>query len=209
MLAIFFLLIIVQDLENHQTVSFIEQFKGRWVFWLNWFLLLLAFAVPLLWYFTDYKLLLWDVSWYTLVILLLIRPLAEILPSWLWLRRLILLRQGLGVLSAMAVVTNLFLGIWSAPGLFFSWENWGIANPSIAGHIAELTALILLITSNRLSQRLLGIWWKRVQRLAYLYFFSAGLYLGFVFGKTSAFVGLALVSILWIAAYVKRHRLIE
>ena len=48
------------------------------------------------------------------------------------------------------------------------WELW---YPIIA-RLSELTALILLVTSNDFSQKFLGKWWKRIQRTSYIYFIT-------------------------------------
>ena len=170
---------------------------------MNWIFILLAAIVPAVWYFTDLKNLLWDVSWYSVTVLLLIRPLGDLLLRFTWLRRLLLLRQGLGILSSAVVVTNLAFTVAGDPFALFSATAWGIDNPSTLGHIAELTGFVLLVTSNGFSQRLLGTWWKRIQRFAYFYFFAAGIYLVYL-GKTGAAVSMALVALLWIAAYIKK-----
>jgi len=63
---------------------------------------------------------------------------------------------------------------------------------------------VLLITSNEMSRKLLGPWWKRIQRLSYVYFFFAGVYLLYI-GKTIVFPSMVLVAILWLAAHLKNR----
>jgi DMSO/TMAO reductase YedYZ heme-binding membrane subunit len=43
---------------------------------------------------------------------------------------------------------------------------------NIFPRLSEVTALILFVTSNNFSQKLLGKNWKRIQKLAYVYFLS-------------------------------------
>lgn len=172
----------------------------------NWALIAVSASVPAVWYFTDLKNLLWDVSWYAVTLLLLMRPLGDLLPRLTWLRRSLVLRQGLGILSSAVVVTNLALTLANDPLALLHQYAWDPGNPSTLGHIAEVTGLVLLITSNAFSQRLLGKWWKRIQRFAYLYFFSAGVYLVYL-GKTGAAVSMVLVAAVWLVAYVRnRHK---
>lgn len=54
---------------------------------------------------------------------------------------------------------------------YFASANWNSFYP-ILSRVSEITAVILLITSNNFSQRKLGIWWKRIQRSSYLYFLA-------------------------------------
>lgn len=74
----------------------------------QWALIALSCAVPFVWgFFPAYRQTLWDVSWIAAVVLMSIRPLADLFPKILLLRALIPLRKGLGILSATVVVTNL------------------------------------------------------------------------------------------------------
>ncbi|MCH2189279.1 hypothetical protein MK079_05640, partial [Candidatus Gracilibacteria bacterium] len=80
-------------------------------------------------------------------------------------------------LTATIVVTNLVANGFTRIdflGNYFSLANWGFGYP-LLGRISEMTALILLSTSNIWSMKKLGKNWKRIQRLSYLYFISGGL----------------------------------
>lgn len=120
---------------------------------------------------------LYAISWYAVVFVMAIRPLADLFPKYRFLRQLCMLRRGFGILSAMIIVTMLFdKWIWN-PGSFFAfftltWWSWGY--PLIA-RLSEITALILLFTSNNISQKLLKKNWKRVQTTSYIYFISWGI----------------------------------
>ena len=171
----------------------------------NILLLWTAAIVPFVWYFFDQlHTQLWDISWIAVTLLMCIRPLADILPQYPMLRRLLPWRQGLGVLSAAVVMSNATATYIVNPSLLVSASTWDIQSVSILGHVAEVAGLLLIITSNRFSQKHLGAWWKRVQWLSYVYFFAAGVYL-FSFGKVSALLGMVLVAVLWVAAALMRQ----
>jgi DMSO/TMAO reductase YedYZ heme-binding membrane subunit len=57
---------------------------------------------------------------------------------------------------------------------------------NLAARLSEITAILLFVTSNNISQKMMGIWWKRIQKLSYIYFISAGLYIA-SFGDTIAY----------------------
>jgi DMSO/TMAO reductase YedYZ heme-binding membrane subunit len=73
--------------------------------------------------------------------------------------------------------------------IYWSWENY-----IFLAHLGDLTAIILLITSNNFSKEILGKWWKKIQKLSYVYFFSSALYLSLAFGDFVAGIGIIAVS---------------
>lgn len=173
-------------------------------------LLTLAALTPLLWSIEDTRAILWDVSWYTLTILMLIRPVANLTPKKWKLIRFLPYRKELGILSASVVVTNaLYNFIPMGTGFFAHYfgEYWITTFPAVAGHLAELVVVPLLLTSNRHVQKRMKKWWKPVQRLSYLYFYGAGIFLNSI-GKTDALISMIIVgTIATFAALKKRNRL--
>ena len=127
----------------------------------NWLLIALSAAVPFAWWlFPAYKSDLWSVSWITVVTLMCIRPLADIFPNILFFRSVLPLRKGLGILSASVVATSLAFTLAAASSTkimstYFSAKGWGIASRSAFARISEITGVLLLITSNSFSQKLL------------------------------------------------------
>ena len=127
----------------------------------NWLLIALSAAVPFAWWlFPAYKSDLWSVSWITVVTLMCIRPLADIFPKILFFRSVLPLRKGLGILSASVVATSLAFTLAAASSTkimstYFSAKGWGIASRSAFARISEITGVLLLITSNSFSQKLL------------------------------------------------------
>ncbi len=169
----------------------------NWVFiWASWGCVV-AF---LLWH--QYAIL-WDISWWSVVLLMSIRPLADIFRNIPLLRKAVLLRQWLGILSSIIVVTIL------AYTTYTSWENiittyttpasWSLTWYKFFARLSELTAIILLITSNRFSQKLLWKWRKKLHKLAYVYFYTAGIYI-FSLWKIEALRSMLLVTMLVVVA---------
>ncbi len=111
---------------------------------------------------------------------MLIRPLADLFPDVAFLRPLVILRKGLGVLSA-SIIVSFMLSRLLLEGVgylteFFTPDRWSLVTGAFLSPVGDLSALILLITSNRFSKRILGKNWKRVQKLAYVYFYVGCLY---------------------------------
>lgn len=127
----------------------------------QWFLIAASAAVPFVWWlFPDYKNELWSVSWISVVTLMCIRPLADIFPKILFFRSVLPLRKGLGILSASVVVTSLAFMLATASSkkivsTYFSAKGWGFASRSAFARISEITGVLLFVTSNTFSQKLL------------------------------------------------------
>ena len=76
---------------------------------------------------------------------------------------------------------------------------------NIFPRLSEITALILFITSNNFSQKILGKNWKRIQKLAYVYFISGGVFI-YSFGKDEALYSMIIATILYFAAVFKNWK---
>ena len=179
-----------------------NNFLSKWHIILDNFFLYVSFVVPILWYYGFDKQLLFDISWYALLFVMLIRPLSDFFKGNMVLKKLIRLRKWLWVMSAMVIVTNLFFsyGFFFLSSEYFASRNWDFFNSNLFARLWEITWLILLITSNDFSIRLLWRWWKRIQRLSYLYFISWGVFLHYIW-KTEVIYHMLLVLIFWIFAY--------
>ena len=70
---------------------------------------------------------LYVISWYAVVFVMIIRPLADIFPKQRWLRQLTMLRRAFGIVSAMIIVTLLldkWIGNSSSFIAFFTPASW-------------------------------------------------------------------------------------
>ncbi len=145
----------------------------------------------------------------TLFFVMMIRPLADLFRGVRWLRPLVILRKGAGVLSASVVVSFILSKIMVDAGSYFAamitGAYWSFTNMAIAAHSADIAAVLLLVTSNNLSKRVLGRWWKRIQRLSYVYFYGSGLYVTVQFGDKVVLWYLILVTVVTTLAYMRNH----
>ncbi len=138
---------------------------------------------------------------------MLIRPLSAVTPKKWKLIRFLSYRKDLGILSASVVVSNALynfipMGIDFFPYYFGSY--WSVSPALIAGHLAELVAFPLLLTSNIHVQRKMRRWWKPVQRLSYIYFYGAGIFLTSL-GKNDVFISMIIVTFVMAAAVIKKR----
>ena len=149
--------------------------------------------------------LLFAVAHTTLFLVMAIRPLADLLPQFRFIRPLVILRKGVGVLSASIVVSFIISKlIMDAGGYFenfFSLSYWSVISLAFFAHSADVAAVILLVTSNNLSKKILGVNWKRVQKLAYVYFYASGIYVFGMFGDTLVLSYMVAVTVLTTLAY--------
>lgn len=119
----------------------------------------------------------YHLSWLALLFVMSIRPLSQIFPNIKIFKQMIFLRKALWILSASIIVSKLVWSMVTQPDFFFSYlslAKWEIGYALLA-RISELTAVILLVTSNNYSIKKLKKNWKRIQYLAYPYFISWGL----------------------------------
>jgi DMSO/TMAO reductase YedYZ heme-binding membrane subunit len=153
---------------------------------------------------------LYSISHFTVFFVMIVRPLADILTGTSYIRPLVILRKGVGVLSASIVASFILAKIIINPaayfGSLFTLSYWSLKNLAILAHLGDLSAILLLITSNNLSKRLLGPWWKRVQKLSYVYFYASSLYVLMIFHDGLVFWSMLIVSIVTIAAHFKNER---
>src|SRR3989338_1292157 len=146
----------------------------------------------------------------SLFLVMAIRPLADLLPQFRFIRPLVILRKGVGVLSASIIVSFIISKlIMDASGYlenFFNLSYWSFTSLTYFAHSADVAAVILLITSNNLSKKILGANWKRVQKLAYVYFYASGIYVFGMFGDTLVLSYMVAVTVLTTLAYLSNRQ---
>lgn len=151
----------------------------------------------------------YDLALWTVFIVMAIRPLADLLPKLTFLRPLILLRKGLGIVSSAIIVSivlsKVMIGGVSYMAGYFEPSFWSFENYTFFAHLGDVTGFILLTTSNEFSQRVLKKNWKRIQRLAYAYFYAGALYVFLAIGKDIALYFMIVVTVLVTLAYAKKR----
>lgn len=164
------------------------------------------------WFSDSTYLWLYGVAHFSLFLVMLVRPLADLIQGVSWVRPLVILRKGIGVFSAAIVVSFIIAKIMVDPsGYFTSFttsEYWSLTELSLFAHLADISAILLLVTSNNLSKRLLGKNWKRLQRLSYVYFYSSALYVVVILQETSVLWYMVIITIFTILAWLRNHAFI-
>ncbi len=156
---------------------------------------------------------LYDISHVSIFFVMLVRPLADIFFNTKWIRPLVTLRKGVGVLSASIVMSFIFSKIIiDAKGYLgglLTLEYWSLANYALVAHLADISAVILLITSNKLSKNILGTWWKKIQKLSYVFFYASSLYVYLTYGHISMLVSMCIITIVTTLAYFKNKQRVQ
>ncbi len=153
--------------------------------------------------------LLFTISLVMVFLVMLIRPLADLFPNIVFLRPLVILRKGLGVASA-SIIVSFMLSRFMLDGSgyileFLTPERWSLATGAFLSPVGDLSALVLLITSNRFAKRILSKNWKRVQKLAYVYFYAGCLYEFWFLDQTLALWFMIIVTGAVFGAYAKKR----
>ncbi|MCA9356758.1 hypothetical protein H6784_06000 [Candidatus Nomurabacteria bacterium] len=164
------------------------------------------------WFDGEKLTLLYALAHFSLFLVMLIRPLADIFRGVTWLRPLVILRKGMGVFSASIIVSfilsKLIVGSSGYFNSMVSADYWSFSNLAILAHLADISAMLLLITSNNLSKQLLGKMWKNIQRLSYVYFYGSGLYVFFILHDNFLLIYLVLVTLFTVLAWLRNHNFI-
>lgn len=141
---------------------------------------------------------LYDFVHITVFFVMLIRPLADIFTNTTLIRPLVILRKGAGVVSASIVVSFILAKLLGDPidyiSSMFTLPYWSFTGSAILAHLADITAILLLVTSNNFSKRILGAGWKRIQKLSYVYFYASALYVYISFGSITVFVYMVIIT---------------
>lgn len=148
-----------------------------------------------------------------LFLVMIVRPMADIITGNKWIRPLVILRKGMGVFSASLVFSFILAKLMIDPAGYLlsigTLKYWSMVNYAVLAHVADLSALILLITSNNLSKNLLGLWWKKVQNLSYIYFYGSVLYVYLSYGNIYLLFALIIVTMLTFMAYLKNRQKVK
>ncbi len=150
----------------------------------------------------------------SLFFVMMVRPLADIFTQIKWIRPLVILRKGVGVLSASIIVSFILAKLMVNPIEYlkdiFTLSYWSMVDYAVLGHVADISAIILIITSNNFSKNILGTWWKRVQKLSYVYFYGSAFYVFLSYGNIHQLIAIIIVTIVTIIAFIiNRKKLLQ
>ena len=151
----------------------------------------------------------YEVSLFAAFLVLAVRPLADLLDDFPFVRPLVILRKGMGIVSASVIVSFMLAHImqdgWTYLAHFLEPSAWSLAGYKVLAPLGDLSALVLLVTSNQYSKRILGKNWKRVQKLAYVYFYAGALYEYLLLGNQAALWYILFVAGITAAAFVVKR----
>jgi len=123
---------------------------------------------------------------------------------------LVILRKGTGVFSASIIVSFILAKLIVDPSGYLSsfstLSYWSVTNLALFAHLADISAVLLLVTSNQLSKRLLQKNWKRIQRLSYVYFYASATYVIFILHDSKVIWYLIIVTILTLLAFFNNRQ---
>lgn len=152
----------------------------------------------------------YDVSHLAVFLVMIVRPLADLLTKTKLVRPLVILRKGLGVFSASLVIAFMLAKIIIDPSGFFASvgtaQYWSLKNLALLAHAADWTAVILVLTSNTLSKQVLGVWWKRIQKLSYVFFYASSIYVFAMFQNIFVLCSMIIVTVLTVAVYLANKK---
>lgn len=152
---------------------------------------------------------LFHLSVLTAFLVMIIRPLADLFPKIIWIRPLVILRKGFGIFSASIIVAFILPKI-GTNGLeyftrYFYTSYWTLSDGALLAHLGDVTAIILLITSNKFSKRILKRWWKIIQKLSYVYFFAGASYHVFINNQIYPIFLMIIIFLFTLFAFIKNR----
>lgn len=169
--------------------------------------------IPFLWiliiFYPKYYVEIGDFGWYCLLLIVFSRPLRDILPRLGILKKIVALRKEIWIISGVFIVTHSVWFFLNAKMSLLTWftnpDYYNLTNLFGWWMIGMYIGIILTITSNKFSQKLLWKNWKRLQRLTYLFFIFGAIHIAFVDNEKILPLSIVVNSwaILWILAYKK------
>ena len=141
-------------------------------------ILLSASLVPIVgiyFFSTDFRGL-GELSWKILLVILALRPASQIFVDFKILKTLLPLRKELGIFCGSLGIAHsigYFLNAEiSLPAGFLDAQIWDISQNYFWGMIGFIIAVVLTLTSNIFSIKLLKKYWKKLHRLTYVFFIA-------------------------------------
>lgn len=147
-----------------------------------------------------------EIGWIALVGVLLVRPVADILPNLRIFRTLISFRKEFGIFSALMFFAHfsgfLIINKISLISIFGNKLYWSYDKIFFWGLLALIVAIPVILSSNSFIKDRLKSLWRHVQRLSYLLFIFGGVHI-YMVGEESGIIGVTLVAVFWILAKLK------
>ena len=156
-------------------------------------LLFLAF-VPLVGIFflpMDYRNL-GELSWKLLLLIVFLRPLSDIFPEFKILKRVLPLRKEVGILCGTLAIAH-SIGFFLNKGIslenwFVGAQYWDMSQHFFWGILGFIIAVVLTITSNTFSIKLLKRNWKKLHKFTYLFVVFVALHIALIAYAKGAYI---------------------
>ena len=147
-----------------------------------------------------------QISWISLIIILITRPLNDLFHHKL-LVLILRYRKQLGVICGVSAFLHVTLFLMATRGLADFFSNslyWRFDNFFGWGSLALILIFFPLITSNKYSQIHLKHYWKKVQQLSYPVFILVAIHIVLVKKELSVLIPVIIWFILWFSAFLKK-----
>ncbi|MBD3330431.1 hypothetical protein GF354_02770 [Candidatus Peregrinibacteria bacterium] len=149
------------------------------------------------------------IAWAILAFVLILRPLSDLIGA-IFLRKLVLKRKEIGIISALFIIahTVAVFVVFDLPiTAFWSESSWSFSSAFTWGLLSLIVLIPVFLTSNRFSMLRLKKWWKYIQKLSYLIFIFAGIHIYLVDGKwLYSLVPMGVWLMLFIVAEIFKNR---
>lgn len=126
-----------------------------------------------------------QLAWFSFVLVMVVRPLANVYPNK-YILFLLRRRRLIGIVCGYSAVLHIFIYFLGGSVLsvyFTNFGYWSYKGLYLWGSIAFILMLFPFLTSNKFSQILLGQKWKKIQRFSYPAFVFAGIHISFAKGE--------------------------
>lgn len=185
---------------------------NKYLKYIKFFLIFLAlFSIIVFFYPIETFKEFWEISWYLLIVVMLVRPLNDIFPKCRIFSFLLKFRRELWILvwfSALAHTIG-YIKIMQYDNIFWVFTDsntWNVKWLIFWGMLALIVCIPLLLTSNWLSTKLLWKNWKTLQRGAYLMFALVAIHIYIVNWKIWPIIVITIWFILFSISYFKNNR---
>ena len=163
-------------------------------------------TISVIWIPTSFVLW-WQIARILLIVIVLSRPIVDIMPRLSWLRKIVILRKWLGIICGAAAVARgvgfFLLNEIPFTDIFYSSGFWSLATPLGWWMVALILMMFPFVTSNQKSMIWLKTKWKTVQKFTYLAFIATAIHVGLAKQEIFPLIVAVVYLIVYILAYKK------
>lgn len=127
------------------------------------------------------------IAFFFLILIMIIRPLADLFPNIVLFKKLLTIRRGMGIAMGMSWLTHglgFFYQYPSEIGQSYIWSPTGML---VYGLIALFFTILLLLTSNNISVRVMGKKWKWLHKTVIILFYATCIHVALIGRREAIF----------------------